>query len=172
MGSDKMVLARLFAYGDSNRYRTGPNYEQLPVNRPINEVHNYNKDGRCATGTTETSRSTRRTATAEQADLQRYRDPSWFVDGGEIVRAAYEAHTDDDDFIQPGALYREVMSPADRDHLAGNIVSALSQGVERFIQERAGRTRAGFTKSCSARSLSATYVPTVNRRGQDHRQAA
>ena len=42
---DKMVLGRLFAYGDSSRYRTGANYEQLPVNRPINEVHNYNKDG-------------------------------------------------------------------------------------------------------------------------------
>jgi catalase len=29
------------------------------------------------------------------------------------------------------------MSPTDRDHLVGNIVWHLSQGVERFIQERA-----------------------------------
>lgn len=29
------------------------------------------------------------------------------------------------------------MTPTDRDHLAGNIVWHLSQGVERFIQERA-----------------------------------
>jgi catalase len=29
------------------------------------------------------------------------------------------------------------MSPTDRDHLVGNIVWNLSQGVERFIQERA-----------------------------------
>src|SRR5258708_17262996 len=42
---DRMVLARMFAYADSNRYRTDPNYEQLPVNRPVSEVHNYNKDG-------------------------------------------------------------------------------------------------------------------------------
>src|SRR5207244_595839 len=42
---DRMVLGRMFAYGDSNRYRNGANYEQLPVNRPLNEVHNYNKDG-------------------------------------------------------------------------------------------------------------------------------
>jgi len=47
------------------------------------------------------------------------------------------AHKDDDDFIQPGTLYRQVMSPTDRDHLVGNIVWHLSQGVERFIQERA-----------------------------------
>src|SRR5258708_13997600 len=42
---DRMVLGRMFAYGDSIRYRNGVNYEQLPVNRPLNEVHNYNKDG-------------------------------------------------------------------------------------------------------------------------------
>jgi catalase len=29
------------------------------------------------------------------------------------------------------------MTPTDRDHLVGNIVWHLSQGVERFIQERA-----------------------------------
>jgi catalase len=34
---DRMVLGRLFAYGDSARYRTGPNYMQLPINRPLNE---------------------------------------------------------------------------------------------------------------------------------------
>ena len=53
------------------------------------------------------------------------------------MRTAYVAHKDDDDFIQPGTLYRQVMSPTDRDHLVDNIVWHLSQGVERFIQERA-----------------------------------
>jgi catalase len=53
------------------------------------------------------------------------------------MRTAYVAHKDDDDFIQPGTLCRQVMSPTDRDHLVENIVWHLSQGVERFIQERA-----------------------------------
>ena len=39
-----------------------------------------------------------------KADPQRYRDPSWFVKGAEIMRTAYEAHQDDNDFIQPGTL--------------------------------------------------------------------
>ncbi len=47
------------------------------------------------------------------------------------------AHQDDNDFIQPGMLYRQVMTPSDREHLVSNIVGHLSQGVERFIQERA-----------------------------------
>ncbi|HEX5289799.1 MAG TPA: catalase-related domain-containing protein [Streptosporangiaceae bacterium] len=54
-----------------------------------------------------------------------------------MARTAYEEHKDDDDFVQAGTLYRQVMTPADREHLAGNIVWHLSHGVERFIQQRA-----------------------------------
>src|SRR5467141_2638787 len=72
-----------------------------------------------------------------RADPQRFRDPSWFVESAELIRTAYVPHKDDDDFMQPGTLYRQVMSPTDRDHLVDNIVWQLSQGVERFIQERA-----------------------------------
>jgi catalase len=135
---DRMVLARMFAYADSSRYRTGTNYGQLPVNRPINEVHNYNKDGPMRyhhSGAQPVYAPN--SYGGPKADPQRYRDPSWFVEAAEIMRTAYVAHKDDNDFIQAGALYREVMSQADRDHLVGNIVWHLRQGVEGFIQERA-----------------------------------
>ena len=135
---DRMVLGRLFAYGDSARYRDGANYDQLPINKPIVEVHNYNKDGPMRyhhSGNQPVYAPN--SYGGPRADPQRYRDPSWFVEAGEIMRTAYMAHKDDDDFIQPGTLYRQVMSPTDRDHLVENIVWHLSQGVERFIQERA-----------------------------------
>jgi catalase len=135
---DRMVLGRMFAYADSSRYRTGPNYEQLPVNRPLDEVHNYNKDGPMRydhNGNQPVYAPN--SYGGPKADPQRYRDPSWFVEAAEIMRTAYEAHKDDNDFIQPGTLYRQVMTPTDRDHLVDNIVWQLSQGVERFIQERA-----------------------------------
>jgi catalase len=135
---DRMVLGRMFAYGDSQRYRTGANYDQLPVNRPLNEVHNYNKDGMMRfrhNGTQPVYAPN--SYGGPKADAERYHDPSWFVEAAEIMRTAYVAHRDDNDFIQPGTLYRQVMSQTDRDHLVGNIVWHLSQGVERFIQERA-----------------------------------
>src|SRR3712207_2432258 len=31
---DKMLVGRTFSYSDTQRYRVGPNYLQLPVNRP------------------------------------------------------------------------------------------------------------------------------------------
>ncbi|XP_069688732.1 uncharacterized protein [Periplaneta americana] len=46
---DKMLQGRMFAYGDSQRYRLGPNYMQLSVNCPCRGQHtrltNYERDG-------------------------------------------------------------------------------------------------------------------------------
>jgi catalase len=135
---DRMVLGRLSAYGDSNRYRTGANYEQLPINRPLNEVHNYNKDGQMRfRHNGDQPVYAPNSYGGPQADPQRYRDPSWFVEAAEIMRTANVAHAEDDDFVQARNLYRHVMSETDREHLVNNIVAHMSQGVERVIQERA-----------------------------------
>ena len=53
------------------------------------------------------------------------------------MRSAYVAHKEDNDFVQPGNLYRHVLSQTDRDHLVSNIVGHLGKGVERAVQERA-----------------------------------
>lgn len=46
---DKMLMARVFSYADTQRYRLGANYAQLPVNRPICPVNSYAaKDGAAA----------------------------------------------------------------------------------------------------------------------------
>jgi catalase len=53
------------------------------------------------------------------------------------MRSAYTLHAEDDDFGQAGTLYRQILSPADQEHLVSNIVDHMSQGVERVILERA-----------------------------------
>ncbi len=42
---DKMLQGRLFAYADAHRYRVGANHNQLPINRPVAEVNNHQRDG-------------------------------------------------------------------------------------------------------------------------------
>ena len=42
---DKMLQARLFSYPQAHRYRLGPNWEQLRINRPASDVANYQRDG-------------------------------------------------------------------------------------------------------------------------------
>ena len=115
-----------------------PNEITEVLNRPISEVHSYTKDGPMTFSHNDGQPVyAPNSYGGPHADPKRYDDPAWFVEGAEIARTAYVAHKDDSDFIQPGMLYREVMSQTDRDHLAGNIVWHLSQGVERRIQERA-----------------------------------
>ncbi|KAG5177679.1 catalase [Tribonema minus] len=43
---DRLLQGRLFSYQDTHRHRLGPNFEQLPVNRPAKfPVTNYERDG-------------------------------------------------------------------------------------------------------------------------------
>ena len=45
LSPDKMLQGRILAYPDAQRYRLGVNYEQIPVNKPLNSVYNYERDG-------------------------------------------------------------------------------------------------------------------------------
>jgi catalase len=136
LSPDKMLMGRVFSYHDTHLHRIGANYEQLPVNAPKSPVHAYTKDGPM----------TYRHAGAQpiyapnsyggpRADPSKEL-PTWWVEAGEIGRYAYELHAEDDDFSQPGILYRDVMSQADRDHLVTNIVTHVSAGVSPAVQSR------------------------------------
>jgi catalase len=97
---DRMVLGQLFAYGNSARYRNCPNYLQLPINKPVDEVHNYSKDGPMSFGHNGNQPVyAPNSYGGPRAAAQRYRDPSWSVEAAEIMRTAYVAHKDDNDFI-------------------------------------------------------------------------
>jgi catalase len=62
---DKMLQARLFSYGDAQRYRLGVNHHQIPVNAPRCPVHSYHRDGAMRTDGNHGARSAMsRTATA------------------------------------------------------------------------------------------------------------
>lgn len=45
---DKMLQGRTFSYSDTQRYRVGTNYLQLPINAPINHVATNQRDGQMA----------------------------------------------------------------------------------------------------------------------------
>jgi catalase len=124
---DKMLQGRLLSYPDAHRYRIGPNYNQLPVNQPLVPVHSYNQDGPLNFRPGGDPVYAPNSYGGPQADPAHHTDPAYQLTG-EIVRAAYHAHKDDTDFVQPGNLYRNVMSETDRDHLATNIIGHASHG--------------------------------------------
>lgn len=135
---DKMLLGRLFSYPDTHRYRIGPNYQQLPPNRPRSPVHSYAKDGPmryepARTGAVYAPNSYGGPA----ADTTRFGEPAGWATAGEMVHEAYTPRKDDDDWGQPGTLVREVMDDAARDRLVSNVSGHLLDGVSKPVLERA-----------------------------------
>jgi catalase len=135
---DKMLQGRLFAYGDSHRYRLGVNHTRLPINAP----HGV------ATGATNYGRDGAMRFDANGARAKNYQPNSF--DGpaqtGEPLYAGLEAqgvsgsfasarHAEDDDFAQAGALYR-LMGEDERERLVRNIAGSLAQVAHEEIVAR------------------------------------
>jgi catalase len=136
LSPDKMLMARIFSYHDTHLHRIGANYEQLPINAPKCPVHSYNKDGAMTY-----RHNGAQPVYAPNSHGGPKADPSkelptWPVEADELGRYAYRPHADDDDFIQAGNLYRNVMTDTDREHLATNIIAHASAGVADDTQRR------------------------------------
>ncbi|MFI6389042.1 catalase [Nonomuraea sp. NPDC050547] len=122
---DKMLQGRLFSYPDTHRYRIGPNYQQLPINAPAVPVNSYNFDGPMTFRNQQDPVYAPNSVNGPAADPAPYAGSDYKV-AGEIIRSAYTLHAEDDDYGQPRALWENVLSETDREHLVGNIVGHAS----------------------------------------------
>jgi catalase len=137
LSPDKMLMGRVFSYHDTHLHRIGPNHEQLPINAPKVEVHSYNKDASMAYHHSgDQPVYAPNSYGGPQADPQSAPEFGWDVEAGELGRYATKKHAEDDDFGQPGTMYREVMSEVDREHLVNNIVGHASDDVSEPMQQR------------------------------------
>jgi catalase len=134
---DKMLVGRTFSYSDTQRYRVGPNYLQLPVNRPRARVATGQRDGAMAYG----------------VDLGEGQNPHVNYEPsilGGLREAAYPSHDEQgpvisgrltrkriprtNDYQQAGERYL-LSQDWEKDDLVTNLVGALQQ-CNREIQER------------------------------------
>ncbi|MEU8173482.1 catalase [Microbispora hainanensis] len=122
---DRMLQGRLFSYPDAHRYRIGPNYLQLPVNAPKVPVHSYNRDGHMRYRNPGDPVYAPNSVNGPAADPSLYEGENYRV-AGEIIRSAQVRHREDDDYVQPRALWENVLSDVDRDHMVSNIVGHAS----------------------------------------------
>ena len=138
LSPDKMLLARGFSYADAHRARLGVNYQQIPVNRPRSEVRSYSKDGAMRVeNVTDPVYYPNSFDGAPAADESTFAEHAVWAADGEMVRAAYSLHRDDDDFGQANTLINDVMDDAERDRLV-ETVSGLLAGLRREeVRQRA-----------------------------------
>ena len=136
---DRMLQARLFAYGDAHRYRLGINHTRLPINaaRGVESgPMNYGRDG--------AMRFDDNSGRARNYEPNSYDGPA---ETGDKYDAGYQVtgpvgpspqvrHVEDDDFAQAGALYR-VMKEDARARLIENLAGSLSQVSRQDVIDRA-----------------------------------
>jgi catalase len=128
---DKMLIGRTFAYSDTHRYRIGPNYLQLPVNKPrVEGLNSYTFDGPMAY-----DHAGDQPVYAPNTEGRGYSneigevEDSWEADGA-MVRSAYTLREADDDFSQPRALVNDVWDDAQRDRFVENVAGHILGGVK------------------------------------------
>lgn len=135
---DRMLQARLFAYGDAHRYRLGINHTRLPVNAPKGVeggAQNYGRDGAMRFDSNggrsknyEPNSYDQPKATGESYDFH-------LSLTGSTGPQAHPYHRENDDFVQAGALYG-VMKPEERERLINNIAHGLAQVSRADVIER------------------------------------
>ncbi|KAK5206785.1 catalase A [Exophiala xenobiotica] len=135
--ADLVLQARIFSYPDAQRYRVGPNYQQLPSNKPRSKVYSpYQRDG---PGRIDGNYGG--DPDYVQSSLQplrvstRHAVPTHEQWNGQVVQHATEVT--DKDFEQPRALWEIICSEKDgQKQFVDNIVPTLL-GIKHDLQIRA-----------------------------------
>lgn len=129
---DRMLQARLFSYGDAQRYRLGVNHYQIPVNTPKCPFHNPHRDGAMRVdGNEGATIHYEPNSYGQWRESKEYAEPAMALEGDAFH---YDHREDDDYYTQPGNLFR-IMSPEQQQVLFDNTARNMN-GAERFIQTR------------------------------------
>ncbi len=130
---DKLLVGRTFSYSDTQRYRVGTNYLQLPINKPIGcPVFTGQRDGQMAFDVN---------VAPNQNPHVNYEPSS--LGGLKEAKPAGTAYTPEisgklvrqkidrtNDFAQAGDAYRTILNAEQRDELVKNLGGALADCTE------------------------------------------
>lgn len=132
---DRMLQARLFSYGDAQRYRLGVNHHQIPVNAPRCPVHSFHRDGQMRTdGNHGSTLHYEPNSYGEWQEQPDYREPPLKIDGD---ADRWNHRVDEDYYSQPGALFR-LMTPAQQQILFDNTARAMGDAPEEIKRRHIG----------------------------------
>jgi len=131
--NDKILQGRVFSYTDTQRYRLGTNYLEIPINRPKVPVNNNQQDGLMQIMPNHGSINYYPNSLGSGHPMQAPENGtpgSSYVKGNEVRIPISKKN----DYAQAGERYRN-LNTIEQDHLVSNIVESLSAAIKP-IQER------------------------------------
>ncbi|KAF1314264.1 Catalase, partial [Globisporangium splendens] len=133
---DKMLQGRLFSYPDTQRYRLGVNYQQIPVNKPRCEVRTYQRDGFATVNGNMGGLSNWFPNSTDPAAPQESTQHAFHTYSGDHAVVTKYSTKDDDNFSQVSDFYRKTLDADARERLTSNIAGTLSK-ASKPVQDRA-----------------------------------
>jgi len=128
---DRLLQGRLFSYADTQAYRVGVNNQQLPINRTLASVHNYNQDGAMNAGASNSDVNYQPSETeGAYADDARYKASRLLLTGTTQQDRIHRTMN----FEQAGELYRS-LSAQDKSDLISNLAGDLGQVKNAKVRE-------------------------------------
>lgn len=118
---DRMLQARLFSYGDAQRYRLGVNHMSIPVNAPKCPYHSYHRDGQMRVDANAGSTIGYFPNSEAEWETRHEMEPPLALDG---PAAHFDHRAVEDHFEQPGDLFR-LMSSSQQQVLFENTARAM-----------------------------------------------
>jgi catalase len=132
---DKMLQGRLFSYGDTQRYRLGVNYSQIPVNAPKCPFHSYHRDGQMRIDGNGGGRTSYEpNSRGEWIAQPDFAEPPLAVEG---AADRWNHREDTDYYSQPGDLFRQ-MTPAQKSILFENTARAIKGATPAVVARHIG----------------------------------
>jgi catalase len=115
--ADKLLQGRTFSYADTQRHRLGPNYLQLPINRPTEGVNNNQRDGAMQLGKFSGPVNYEPSSIAGGSPAEAAAgSPHVYQVEGKVTRQKIRKTND---FQQAGEKYRS-LSKMEKEHLVNN----------------------------------------------------
>jgi catalase len=134
---DKLLQGRLFSYFDTQRYRIGGNFQQLPVNAPKVPTATNNQDGAFAMRKTNGDINYQPSATQNGfTDNGNYKYPTSTFDNVTTVR---QKISKPNDFKQAGEFYRSLSEKEKQD-----LITNLSDDLKVVTNKNVARKMVGY----------------------------
>lgn len=129
---DRMLQARLFSYGDAQRYRLGVNFNHIPVNAPKCPFHSFHRDGAMRTdGNLGAMVAYAPNSHGQWLTEARAAEPPLPLDGD---ATHWDHRTVEDHYQQPGNLFR-LMDAQQREALFANTARSMA-GTSALVRQR------------------------------------
>ncbi len=137
--NDPLLQGRLFSYTDTQLLRLGgPNFQQIPINRPISPVHNHQRDGyhqmRIDKGQVSyhkngLANNSPSPASPEEGGFKHYQEK---VDGYKVQKRSDSFK----DHYSQAKLFWNSMSPVEKQHIIDAFRFELGKCLSRDIQQQ------------------------------------